>query len=169
MAVTDRASTGKEAAAQRAGSPGGVVQTGAYAGRRKKNLIAALLLVVLLGAGGGAFVLLTGSGADAVEAAEVGPEPGAVVPLDAITINLADGRYLQVSIALQQALVEGESEELDGSRALHILISTLSGKSVADLTTHDQREAIRSDLVASISDAYHDEVYDVYFTSFVMQ
>lgn len=149
--------------------------------RRKKLLMGGVvLLLALLAAGGGGYFMLMGGAPTAeeaaaaeaaAEAAEV-PEPGVVVPLEPVTINLADGRYLQVGIALQQPVPkEGgyEEEALDGSHALDILIDKLSGRPMSDIASAEQRGAIKAELVAEVAEAYHDEVYDIYFTSFVMQ
>lgn len=174
MSVTDRALTGaKTVPGQRKGDAVGGGDEAPAKGGKKKLIGAAVMLAALLGAGGGGFVMLTGGGAEEAEAvqAEVEPEPGLVVPLAPVTINLADGRYLQVGIALQEAVAEGGGEhaETDGSQALDILISRLSGRSMAELAAPEQREAVKAELVEEISHAYHDHVYDIYFTSFVMQ
>jgi flagellar FliL protein len=94
-------------------------------------------------------------------------EPGAVVSLDAITVNLADGHFLKISIALQ-ASAEA-AEEPNGSKALDLVISQFSNKSVADLSTNESREEQKKELVEKVKEAYEEEVYDVYFTEFVMQ
>ncbi|MFC3689216.1 flagellar basal body-associated FliL family protein [Aquipuribacter hungaricus] len=175
MAITDRTLTGGATVpGQRKGAPVGADdETAPRAGRKKKFVGALVLLVALLGAGGGGFVMFTGgAGDEAAVEEEPEPEPGAVVALDPVTINLAEGRYLQVGIALQEAMPEGggeEEEKLDGSHALDILISTLSGRAITDLQSTEQRDAVKADLVEQIGEAYHGEVYDVYFTSFVMQ
>lgn len=177
MSVTDRTLTGgKPVPDQRkGGAPLGTDDEPPARGGRKKKLVGAVvLLVALLGAGGGGFLMFTGGGADAAEteAAEAEPVPGAVVPLEPITINLADGRYLQVGIALQEAVVEGGGhgeEKTDGSKALDILIHHLSGKPMSELASTEQRDAVKAELVEEIRHAYHDHVYDIYFTSFVMQ
>ena len=176
MSVTDRTLTGgKPVPDQRkGGAPVGADDEAPAKGGKKKLIGAVIMLVALLAAGGGAFVMFTGGGAEEAEAAAAAevaePEPGVVVPLEPITINLADGRYLQVGIALQEAVAEGGHEtETDGSQALDILISHLSGRSMAELAGHDQREAVKAELVEEIKHAYHDHVYDIYFTSFVMQ
>lgn len=177
MSVTDRTLTGgKTVPGQRKGDPVGADDDGGKKKPTRKKLIgAAVLLVALLAAGGGAaFMFLGGTPAEdeaAAEKAEVEYEPGAVIPLDAITINLADGRYLQVGIALQEALAEGggHAEEIDGSKALDILIKHLSGKPMSELASTEQREAVKAELVHEIEEAYHHHVYDIYFTTFVMQ
>jgi len=90
-----------------------------------------------------------------------------VLPLEAITVNLADGHFLKVRIALQ--LTADVAEEPDGSKALDILISQFSNKSIAELASSAAREEEKKKLVQHIGEAYEDEVMDVYFTEFVMQ
>lgn len=176
MSVTDRTLTGgRTVPGQRKGDPVGADDAPAGTGGTRKKLIGvAVLLVALLGAGGGGYVMFTGGAAEeeTTEAAAAEPEhePGPVVPLEAITINLADGRYLQVGIALQEAVAEGgHAEETDGSKALDILIEHLSGRSMSELATAEQRAAVKAELVHDIEEAYHHHVYDIYFTQFVMQ
>ena len=175
MSVTDRTLTGGKTVPdqRKGGAPLGTDEEAPAKGGRKKKIIGAVvMLVALLGAGGGGFVMFTGGGGEeAAEAAEAEPVPGAVVPLEPITINLADGRYLQVGIALQEAYAEGggHAAETDGSQALDILIHHLSGKPMSELASTEQREAVKAVLVEEIAHAYHDHVYDIYFTSFVMQ
>jgi flagellar FliL protein len=124
-----------------------------------------MLLAVLLLAGGGAggYFMFAKGGEAEVET----PEPGVVVALEPITINLTDGHFLKVSIALQAAA--DASHEPEGSRALDLLISQFSNKSVDELSSNDAREAQKKELIEKVKKAYEEEVYDVYFTEFVMQ
>ena len=132
--------------------------------KSKKMLIIIVLAVLLLGGGaGGYFMFFKKSETPEVET----PEPGAIVALDAITINLEDGHFLKVSIALQASA--DAAEEPNGSKALDILISQFSNRSVAELSSNDAREEQKKELVEKVKKAYEEEVYDVYFTEFVMQ
>ena len=184
-ATTDRSLTkSTQVPGQRAGdAPLGADGDAPPAPSRRKKLLmrGVVLLLALLAAGGGGYFMLMGGAPTAEEAAaaeaeaaaaEV-PEPGVVVPLEPVTINLADGRYLQVGIALQQPVPgegdPGEEDALDGSHALDILIDKLSGRPMSDIASAEQRGAIKAELVAEIGEAYHGHVYDIYFTSFVMQ
>src|SRR5690349_7196548 len=106
--------------------------------KSKKKLIIILLAVVLLGGGGAGSYFMFFKKSDEAAAATT-PEPGTVVALEAITINLEDGHFLKVSIALQASA--DAAEEPNGSKALDILISQFSNKSVADLSSNDAREA----------------------------
>ena len=132
---------------------------------KKKLLIIMILAVVLLGGGGAGGYFFFFAGKKTEE--EVKPEPGLVVALEAVTINLEDGHFLKVSIALQATI--DAHEEPDGSKALDLLISQFSNKSVAELSSNEAREEHKKELVEKIKKAYEEEVYDIYFTEFVMQ
>ena len=130
--------------------------------RSRKKLV--LVLVVLVGvAAAGWFFLLRPDG----DAAEAKPVAGEVLSLDPMSINLAGGHYLRVGIALQ--VVEKPKHEVDGSKALDLTISTLSGRQVGDLTDSAKRDAIKAELTAKVAKAYDDDVMAIYFTEFVTQ
>jgi flagellar FliL protein len=135
--------------------------------KSKKKLIIMLVgLVVLLGgAGGGGYAMFAPKSGAA--AAEPPPTPGAVVPLDAITINLADGHYLKLKMSLQATADAGE--EIDGSKALDLAIDEFSNRPMAELFSNDERKRAKEELVKKIEKAYEKDVFDIYFTTFVIQ
>jgi flagellar FliL protein len=128
---------------------------------KKKLIVIVALVVALLGGGGGAYFFLFASSAPAA------PKPGVVLKLDAININLAAGHYLKVGLALQATT--SAPTDLDGSKALDIMISTLSQRSVSELSANAAREKVKEDLAKKIEKAYDTDVMGVYFTEFVMQ
>jgi flagellar FliL protein len=134
----------------------------------KKKLLVIALGVVLLG-GGGAYALLGRGGPSAPPP----PEPGQVLKLDPITLNLDEGHYLKLGLALQfttDAAAGGHGGgELDGSQALDLAIDQLSNRKVTELNSADARNKAKHELVEAIEKAYHHGVMDVYFTEFVMQ
>lgn len=133
----------------------------AKAGGSKKKLII-IAVVVLLAVGGGVkFFVLGGHSAPAK------PQPGVVLKLDSINVNLADNHYLKIGLALQTTTKA--SADIDGSRALDIAISELSGQKMPDLAVPAKREKAKAALVKEVAEAYEGEVMDVYFTEFVMQ
>ncbi len=109
--------------------------------KSRKMLIVIALAVVLLGGGAGAYFAFFAGGS---EKEAVAPEPGLVVALEPITVNLADGHFLKVSIALQATI--DAHEEPDGSKALDLLITQFSNRSVAELSTKEAREEMKKDL-----------------------
>jgi flagellar FliL protein len=137
-------------------------------GGKAKLLIIALVAVLAIGAGA-YFFLFSGSG----EAeAEVAPEAGSVVlDVEPVAINLAGGSYLKLGIALQFTAEfdagGGHGGEPDGSKALDLAIAQFSGAALSDVQTN--REAMKAALQQSIIDAYHHEVYAIYYTEYVTQ
>jgi flagellar FliL protein len=129
---------------------------------KKKLIIIVLAAVVLLGGGvGGYFAFFSGP------TAKPAPKPGKVVAMDAITLNLADGHFLKLKIALQATTAVAEVP--DGSKALDIAINEFSNRAVAELSSNEAREAAKKELCKKVEAAYEGEIMDVYFTEFVMQ
>ena len=128
-------------------------------GKKKLLIIVAAVLVV---AGAAYWFVLKPSGG-----AEEGPKPGLIVALEPTQINLASGHYLKLGIALQ--LVEGASEEVDGSKALDATIDLFSGQDVADISKEETRKALKRKLGSELEERYDGEVLGVYFTEFVTQ
>jgi flagellar FliL protein len=136
--------------------------------KKKGKRLILILVVLLVGGGAGYWFLLKPSGADpAVEAVEPSPEPGAVVVIEPISLNLADGHYLRLGLGLQ--LTAEVAEEPDTARALDQAVSLFSGRPVAEVTSTEGREALRVELIALLDEAYEGEVMDVYFTDYVTQ
>ena len=127
--------------------------------KSKKKLIIAVLVVLLAAGASYWFVLKPSPGAAA-------PVAGEVVPLDPIQINLADGHYLSIGIALQ---LTDAAKEADGSKALDAAIEMFSGRSTEELATRESREELKKELLHKLEKAYDEEVMDVYFTQFVTQ
>ena len=143
----------------------------AKGGRKKKLLIGAVALVVL----GGGYTVAGPKGADAAaeEAEPAEPLPGEVVVLEPITLNLADGRFLKIGLAMQ--LVEGVVPPAEdavagyAAPALDDAISYLGSKTYAELVAPGGRDAAKDELSVRIAEQYPDEVLSVYFTELVMQ
>lgn len=129
-------------------------------GGKKKLLIG--VLVLALGAGAGWWFLLRPAAAE-----EEGPKPGEVLVLEAIQINLADGHYLRIGLALQQT--EDAGEHVEGSKALDAAIELFTGERMADLAKAKHRNELKSELEHELEELYHGEVMGVYFTDFVTQ
>ncbi len=145
----------------------------------KKLLIIVIAAVLVLGGGGaGAYFFYfakkgpTKSAAQLEAEAEAKLVEGKVIPLDAITINLAEGHFLKVRMSLQ--LTADVAEKLDGGKATQLLISEFSYKSVAELSSNKARDELMEELRKKIKVGYKTkegvlQVMDVYLTEFVMQ
>lgn len=130
------------------------------AGGGKKKILIVVLVLALAGVATWWFMLRPAS-------AEEAPHPGEVVKLEAIQVNLADGHYLRIGIALQAT--DEVKEELDGSKALDATIELFSGQSQEQLARKPYRDDLKQKLEHRLEEAYEGEVMGVYFTDFVTQ
>ena len=112
--------------------------------------------------------------AGTVASPEVDPhtERGGVLEMEPLTVNLADGHYLKIGLALQldkATLVETAKDEGLGAKALDMAIASLSTKTMDQLSQATVRDELKQDLGVDTCMAYEGEVLTVYFTNFVMQ
>ena len=124
----------------------------------KKKLI--IILVAVLAIGGAAYWFVL------KPKPEPKPEPGEVVSMEPIQINLEGGHYLKIGIALQLTTT---AHEADGSKALDRTIAMFSGRSMDELTRKEELAKLKKELAKELEHDYHGEVMDVYFTDFVTQ
>lgn len=94
------------------------------------------------------------------------PEPGEVMVLEPVQLNLAAGRYLRIGVALQ--LADGV-KEVDGSRALDATITRFSGLPLSAVDEAKERDKLKAELTEELTGLYPDEVLDSYFVEFVTQ
>ena len=145
----------------------------------KLKLIAMILpTLLLIGGAVYVFVLKPSSApatpaASSTAAATADPTPTStfapgpiVLSTSNITINLANGHFLSLGLALQTTA--DASADLTAAQGLDAAITEYSGKTVDQLATPQGREAARQELIKLLMKAYLDKVYDVYFTTFVM-
>ena len=151
-------------------------------GNKKLIIVGALAAVLLLGGGVGGTYMLVKPASAATEAEEV-LEPGEVVALDPITVNLAEGRYLKVGLALQTVLDESAGEGSsapDGSKALDLTIKKFSGRTMEELSNPETRQVLQDELQSKIIEMYTEgpakegepdkkTIMGIYLTQFVMQ
>jgi flagellar basal body-associated protein FliL len=149
---------------------------------KKKLIVLVLLCVGLAGAGyklggGGAaaegvattttIVQLEGC-KEGTDATDVEPN---VVDLPKMNLNLADGHYLSVAVSVNLCpdVVVSAEEPMQTAPAKDIIVSTLSGSSMAVLSTPEGRDEAKKLLVERLSDEYEEVIYDLFFVEFVMQ
>lgn len=166
----------KSAPAETEGAPEGGKKS------KKKLIVLVLLCASLAGAGyklggGGAsaegvattttIVQLEGC-KEGTDATEVEPN---VVDLPKMNLNLADGHYLSVAVSLNLCpdVVVTAEEPMQTAPAKDIIMSTLSGSSMAVLQTPEGREEARKLLLERLSEEYEEVVYGLFFVEFVMQ
>ncbi len=126
--------------------------------KSKKKLL--IILVAVLAIGGAAYWFVLRPKPEAP------PEPGEVLKIEPIQVNLAGGHYLKIGIALQMTTKATHSED---SKALDATIAMFTGKSMDQLTRDEGREKYKHELEKELEHLYHGEVMGVYFTDFVTQ
>lgn len=126
----------------------------------KKKLIIIAVLVLALG-GGGYFFFLKPKGPPPP------PEPGEVLVMEPVQINLEGGHYLRIGIALQ--MTASVAHAPDGSKALDAVIELFTGLDMNDLTNAKERHHLKEELMEHLEHEYHGDVMGVYFTEFVTQ
>ena len=97
---------------------------------------------------------------------EPAPEPGEILKLEAIQVNLTEGHYLRLGLGLQMT---SKAHEVDGSKALDATIELFSGRELEYLQQNVHRADLKDKLTARLDEAYHGDVMEVYFTEFVTQ
>jgi len=146
----------------------------------RRLLLVALVLALLAGGGFFAWQKLAGPSTPAPDPKTV---PGATVNLDSMTLNLADGRFLKVGMALQlsqaatasnaAAAASGSGSasatSFDGSKALDAAITVLGQRTYNQLLAPGGRAAAQKALTTEVSRRYDGGVLRVYFTEFLMQ
>lgn len=132
--------------------------------KSKKKLLILIAGVLLIVASGAGFVIMSGG-----KSGPTAPTPGTIIPLDAITVNLASGHYLKVKIVLQGTSSAGA--ELDGNQALDLAISEFTNHAMAEYATQEGRDKAKKDLLTAMAATheYKGKVMDIYFAEFVMQ
>jgi flagellar FliL protein len=134
--------------------------------RPKKKLLMIVGAVVLLAGGAAAYLLLVKGGGE--PAAEPAPVPGAVLTVEPVSLNLAEGHYLRLGLALQLTEEAGE-EAPDTARALDLPTPLFSGRTAAEVADPATRDALTAELATQLAEAYDGEVMDVYLTNYVTQ
>ena len=143
---------------------------------KRNNLIPAVVLAVGLGAAG--YFFSSSKGGGTASAAPANPaattsttvEDGEIVKLDPTTLNLADGRFLKVGIALQlKKGVKPEDYTTKSAKALDLAITLFGKGTYTQFADPNARAAAKDQLSAEVVKAYGDEVTRVYLTEFVMQ
>ncbi|WP_242530512.1 flagellar basal body-associated FliL family protein [Nocardioides aromaticivorans] len=140
-------------------APSPTAPTDAPAPKGKGKMLVVGVLVLAVAAGAGWFFFLKPSGPSK-------PQPGEVMPLEAIQVNLSGGHYLRLGMALQ---LTTSAHEADGSQAMDAAIGIFSGLPVAEVNNPGAREKLRKELEEELEHRYHGDVMDVYFTEFVTQ
>lgn len=146
---------------------GGAVEGGGEGGSGEHQGAAARPIDVRLVSTNGEVLLAQGGGGGGADNG-IGP----VLELEPVTLNLADGHYLKMGLALQlpagiDPTVAGEQGL--GAMALDMAISELSAMTMDELQPTSRRAELKYELGDAVCNSYGGNVLTVYFTEFVMQ
>jgi flagellar FliL protein len=154
----------------------------------KGNLIPAV--VVAVGLVGGAYMMKGGGSkkaaaagttvaaggatttTDAMQAPATAKSLAQVAKLEDITLNLADGHFLKLGLALQlapKAVVTDYTTGGAAAKALDLAIGVFGTENYAQLVQPAQREQAKAELAKKVVAAYNGQVQGIYLTDFVMQ
>lgn len=107
-----------------------------------------------------------------------------IVQLEPLNVNLANGHYLRLAVAIGVSHHGQEHEKADDGHgkssksdepsietapASDLVLTTFAGRELATLATPEGREAARNDLYEGLVDFYGEGIVAVLFTEFVMQ
>jgi len=146
--------------------------------KSRKRVILAVVAVVVLAAGAVVGMKLFAS--PPARQPDPATVPGTIEKIDSMTVNLADGRYLKVGVALQlskkaspTAVVEGASTDgavtFDPARAQDAVITVFGRRTYGQLLAAGGREKAQGALLKEVNKRYTGGVLGVYFTEFLMQ
>lgn len=150
-------------------SAGTATETVAPPKKRTGLLVAVVVLLTLVLAGGGYVVytvVLSDDDGSGVVAEATPPEPGEVIAVDSVSVNLAGGHYLRLGFSMQMTVDAGTIEL---ARAQDIAISLFSGRQLEEVNSDETREELKATLVERLAEAFDGGVMDVYLTDFVTQ
>lgn len=144
--------------------------------KQKNNKTLLIVLMALLGMFGAAvatyYYLNGGDVADAGGMSGSKTAKLEVLDMGEVIVNLSGGHYLRTKIILEHPANKKLAEELKKNKhkVSDTLISSLRGKSLADINTPDSIENLKGSLLAEInSHLTYGKVTGIYFTDFLVQ
>jgi len=141
--------------------------------KKPKKIVLIIGAVAVLAIAGAAyfFFLKPAPDPNAAPPPEPAPIPGAILTIEPVSVNLADGHYLRLGLGLQLVAGGGGHGETgpDPAHALDLAIAMYSGHTVAEVSDPATRDALKAELLAELEHAYEGEVMDVYLTDYVTQ
>ena len=97
---------------------------------------------------------------------------GDLVAVEAMSVNLADGHYLKIGVAIE--LTEGQDAKYfekagKPNKVRDLIITSAASRTMADLATLEGKEKFRAELDKGSEKLYKEYYHGIYFTEFVMQ
>jgi len=145
-------------------------------GGKKKLIIIIVAALAIVGVAVAVLMMTLLKPKEELAAEKESVKGGVVIPLkDDMTLNLADGKFLKLKLALQlseEAEKEGGEEiakTFDGSMAQDAAVQVFSAYKYDQLLSPKGKEEARHKLTEEVKKRYDGDVVQVYFTQFVMQ
>jgi flagellar FliL protein len=97
--------------------------------------------------------------------------PGEVATMDAINVNLADGKYLRVGVAVElgAGIAAKDFTVTSLPKVGDLVIQVFQGQTMEVLETPAGRDAAKAQLKKLALQTFKSDFRDLYFTDFVMQ
>jgi flagellar protein FliL len=164
---------------KKAEAPEAPAATGEAPAKGKRSMLIPAVVIALAVLGGGAmaggFIGGGVSGADeAVADGEAAPTPtptptalGVLVELDPVTLNLAEGRFLKLAVAVE--LAPGVVEPPPTAPIYDEVIEVFGPMTFDQLSQAPVRSDTKTQLLDRLSTTYGEDIVGVYYTEFVMQ
>lgn len=151
----------------------------AAAGGSKKKMMIIIVLVVVLAVGAGAyFFLFKPSGDDVASAGEEAGghgaadsrEPGEVVHVEPVSVNLAGAHYLRLGFSMQLSTDAGGGHgKFVVANALDVALEHFAGRTIEEVNDPERRQELKEEFLHLLDEAYHGVVMEVYYTDYVTQ
>lgn len=140
--------------------------------KKRSNLVPALVLAV--GMVAAAFLLrpTPDGGSEAAEATTTTEAPGPAVALDPLTLNLADGRFLRIGVAVElgeSVDVAQFTEHGATNRLKDLIIFEVAELTAAQLSTPEGLGELKDTLTKGAEELYGDDFHHLYLTDLVIQ
>jgi flagellar FliL protein len=101
------------------------------------------------------------------------PEAGEIANIEAININLADGRFLRVAVGAQLTKKVPEKAEVwvevEGAKVRDAMITVFSGKKIAEIQSTEGRMEAVKELEELVVESTEKKVMKIYLGEYVSQ
>ncbi|MCI1674689.1 MAG: flagellar basal body-associated FliL family protein [Ancrocorticia sp.] len=134
--------------------------------KKKRPWLIVVIVLLAFIAVGVAFMAWRSSSANPEATGSPTPQAGELVTVDAVSVNLADDRYLRIGLTMQMT---DKATDTVVAKAQDVIIDSMTGKTIEEVSDPDQRPAIKKMLMQKLNEAYGGQVMDIYFTDFVAQ
>lgn len=142
---------------------------GKKGGMKKIVIVVVGLVVVGVGA---QMTVLKKPAAEAGAATTTTVLGGDLVAVEPMSVNLADGHYLKVGVAIE-LVAGGDAKYFEKAgkpnKVRDLIITSAASRTMADLATVEGKEKFRAELDEGSKKLYKDDYHGIYFTEFVMQ